>query len=189
MLKHFDLPQIGRSPSRFDFLKLENLNGHYMREAKDNDLVVGVQAMLASTPEGVAEAKALSADDWQRFATAMPGLKERAKTLRQLFEAGAYLFAGRPIVPDAAAAKLLNDEGRAVLSGLLPVLNKAAAWTAASLEVDVKAHAEATGLKLGKVAQPLRAALTGRTTSPGIYDVLAVLGREESLARIGDAAV
>jgi glutamyl-tRNA synthetase len=188
MLKHFDLPQIGRSPSRFDFTKLENMNGHYIRAAADIDLVAAVQAMLASTPEGMAEAAQLTDADWARFATAMPGLKERAKTLRELFDAGAYLFATRPIVIDDAAGKLLTPEAKAMLATLSVILAKVKPWTAADLETALKAHADAAGLKLGKLAQPLRAALTGRTTSPGIFDVLAVLGRTESLGRLADAA-
>ncbi len=128
----------------------------------------------------------MSAEDWRKFEAAMPGLKERAKTLKELIASAAYLFVTRPLALDEAAAKLLNDDACKLLSTLVPVLEGAADWSAPTLEAAVKAHAEATGQKLGKLAQPLRAALTGKATSPGIFDVLAVLGREESLARIGD---
>jgi glutamyl-tRNA synthetase len=188
MQKLFDLPHIGRSPSRFDFDKLKNMSGAYIRETPDAELVAAVKTMLASSEQGLARAAALTDDDWHRFAAAMPGLKDRAKTLEDLLTAGAYLFVRRPLPVDEAAAKLLNDEGKAVLAGLVPVLEGADWTTAASLEAAIKAHAETAGLKLGKVAQPMRAALTGKATSPGIFDVLTVLGREESLARIRDAA-
>ncbi len=106
----------------------------------------------------------------------------------ELIASAAYLFVTRPLAIDEAAAKLLNDDAKKLLGGLLPVLDGAADWSAPALEAAVKAHAESTGQKLGKLAQPLRAALTGKTTSPGIFDVLAVLGRDESLARIKDQA-
>ena len=119
---------------------------------------------------------------------ALPGLKERAKTLVELKTSAAYLFAQRPLPMDEKARALLNDEGKAALAGLMPVLSSPAEWSAQVLEAAVKTHAETTGLKLGKLAQPLRAALTGTSTSPGIFDVLEVLGKEESLGRIGDHA-
>jgi glutamyl-tRNA synthetase len=115
----------------------------------------------------------------------MPGLKERAKTLVELSNAAAYLFAQRPLTLDEPAAKLLTPAARDLLAGLHDAL-AASEWTLAALEAATKAFAEAAGVKLGQVAQPLRAALTGKSTSPGIFDVLVVLGREESLARIKD---
>ena len=117
---------------------------------------------------------------------AMPGLKERAKTLVELLKSAAFLYAVRPLAMDDKAKQILADGGHAALAALLPVLSGSAEWTAPALEAAVKAHAEAAGLKLGKLAQPLRAALTGTSTSPGIFDVLEVLGREECLARIAD---
>lgn len=116
---------------------------------------------------------------------AMPGLKERAKTLVELSSSAAYLFAKRPLAVDAAAAKILTPDARKILAGLHEVLAQAE-WTVPVLEGATKAFADASGVKLGQVAQPLRAALTGKSTSPGIFDVLSVLGREESLARIKD---
>jgi glutamyl-tRNA synthetase len=188
MTAWFDLPEIGRSPSRIDFAKLENLNGHYIRNAGDADLVGHIKSMLAGSGEGRARLAAMSDGDWRRLEAAMPGLKERAKTLKELFAGAAYLFAKRPLALDEAAEKLLTDEARRHLAGIVPVLEGTTDWSAPALEAAVKAHAEATGQKLGKLAQPLRAALTGKSTSPGIFDVLGVLGREESLARIEDQA-
>ena len=116
----------------------------------------------------------------------MPGLKERAKTLVDLLESAEYLLVKRPIAPDEKASKLLDRDGRETLAQLLPELRSVEPWNATGLETCVRAFADRTGRKLGKVAQPLRAALTGRTTSPGIFDVLDVLGRDEAVARIAD---
>jgi glutamyl-tRNA synthetase len=122
----------------------------------------------------------------EKLVAAMPGLKERAKTLVDLIDAAAFLYADRPLPLDDKARALLTAEARAVLAQARPHLAAVEPWEAAPLEAAVRAFAEAAGLKLGAVAQPLRAALTGRTTSPGIFEVMAVLGREESLARIAD---
>lgn len=187
MIALFDLEGIGRSPSRFDFGKLENLNGHYIRQTPDAELVAHVVALLDHIPGG-AELKAkLDEGKKAQLAAAMPGLKERAKTLLELIDNAGFLFASRPLVPDEKAAALLDAAGKAALVDLLPRLDALPDWTAAATEEIVRAYAAETGLKLGKVAQPLRAAATGRTTSPPIFDVLAVLGRDEALGRIGDA--
>jgi glutamyl-tRNA synthetase len=119
---------------------------------------------------------------------AMPGLKERAKTLVELFDASRFLWASRPLDLNDPAKALLTDEAKALLGTLLPELETVTDWTAGTVEAVVRPFAERLGLKLGAVAQPLRAALTGRTTSPPIFDVLAVLGRNESLARLRDQA-
>ncbi len=118
----------------------------------------------------------------------MPGLKERAKTLVELFDSAYYLYASRPLTLEPKAEALLADGGRARIAGLLPGLEAIADWSAATTEAAVRHFADAQGLKLGQVAQPLRAALTGRSTSPGLFDVMAVLGRKECLARLGDQA-
>lgn len=186
LIAAFDLPQIGRSPARFDFAKLENLNGHYIRETADADLVMAMRRSVAENDETRATAAPLDDRNWQQIVLAMPGLKERAKTLIELFTSAAYLYRQRPLAIDDAAAKLLTGDGKAVLAGARGVLAGVADWQAPTLEAAIKSHAEASGLKLGKIAQPLRAALTGKSTSPGIFDVLAVLGRDESLARIDD---
>jgi glutamyl-tRNA synthetase len=119
----------------------------------------------------------------------MPGLKERAKTLVELIESARYLYADRPIALDEKAEGLITPEARTLLGSLARDFAAIEPWTAAAAEAAVRAYADRAGMKLGAVAQPLRAALTGRTTSPGIFEVLAVLGKTESLARIGDQAV
>jgi glutamyl-tRNA synthetase len=121
-----------------------------------------------------------------RLIAAMPGLKERAKTLVELIDSARYLYADRPLKLEDKAAALITPEARGLLGHLAQDFAALEPWTAASAEAAVRAYAERAGVKLGAVAQPLRAALTGRTTSPGIFDVLAVLGKTESLARIGD---
>ena len=186
MLSWFDLDSIGRSAARFDFTKLENLNGHYLRAASDHEIVLRLKELIPHLSNAPELAASIDEDGWQRLEQAMPGLKERAKTLVELLDSASYLFAQRPLHIDAQAEKLLSGEGRKTLGRLLPKLEAMELWSAAGLETTVRDLAEETGLKLGKVAQPLRAALTGRATSPGIFDVLTVLGREESLARIND---
>jgi glutamyl-tRNA synthetase len=123
-----------------------------------------------------------------KLTAAMPGLKERAKTLVELFDATRFLWASRPIESNDQAKALLTAEAKGMIAALLPELEAVTDWTATTVEAVVRPYAERAGLKLGAVAQPLRAALTGRTTSPPIFDVLAVLGREESLARLRDQA-
>ena len=174
-IEWFDLPQVGKSPSRFDFKKLENLNGHYIREADDERLAELIAPKLNLNAEG----KAL-------LVRAMPELKARAHTLNELAEGARFLFAKRPIEVDTAAADLLTGEARSILASAHAKLVALANWDTAVLEAAIREVAEGTGVKLGKLAQPLRAALTGRTTSPGIFDVLVLLGRDESLARIAD---
>ena len=177
-IEWFDLDHVGKSPSRFDFKKLENLNGHYIREADAERLVALVAPKLGLNDEQ----KAL-------LLRAMPELKPRANDLNQLADGARFLFEERPIVPDDAAAALLTAEARDLLRSAHARLAALAKWDAESLEGAVRETAESSGVKLGKLAQPLRAALTGRTTSPGIFDVLLLLGREESLARIEDQIV
>jgi glutamyl-tRNA synthetase len=186
MVEWFDLDAIGRSAARFDFAKLENLNGHYLRETPDEEIIERLKVVVPELPNGAELAKTIGADGWKKLERAMPGLKERAKTLVELLDSAAYLFATRPLPIDDQAAKLLDTLGRATLADLLPSLEAVEPWMAERVEGCVRAFAEETGRKLGKVAQPLRAALTGKTTSPGIFDVLEVLGRDESIARIRD---
>ena len=189
MIEWFDVKDINKGAARFDFQKLEAINGLYMRSSDDKALFNALIAVLPEI-EGGKELEA-SLDDKGRaqLLTAMPGLKDRAKTLVELADGAKFIFAKRPLAFDEKAASLLNDEGRAVLKATLPHLESVSEWTVEALDAAVRAHAEATGLKLGKVAQPLRAALTGRATSPGVFDVLFVLGREESLARVKDQIV
>jgi glutamyl-tRNA synthetase len=171
----FDLDHVGKSPSRFDFKKLENLNGHYIREAGNERLADLVAPKLG-----------LSAEQKWLLIKAMPELKSRANTITQLAESAFFLFAQRPLQLDNAAAALLTVDARAILAAAHQKLAALANWDEASLEAAIREVAESSGVKLGKLAQPLRAALTGRATSPGIFDVLALLGRDEALARIAD---
>jgi glutamyl-tRNA synthetase len=177
----FDLPGVGKSPSRFDIKKLENLNGHYIREADDGRLALLVAERMAPLADA-AQAQARL----HKLADIMPALKPRAKTLIELTEGAAFLFAMRPIPVDEAAAKLLDEPARALIGTVAESLRAIPDWTPEAIETAVRTVAEDAGLGLGKVAQPLRAALTGRTTSPGIFDVLFHLGRNETLGRLED---
>ncbi|MEX2165979.1 MAG: glutamate--tRNA ligase [Methyloceanibacter sp.] len=186
MIAWFDLDAIGRSAARFDFAKLENLNGHYIRAMPDSEIVRQLKTLIPHFPDGAALGKRIGDDGWVKLERAMPGLKERAKTLVELLDNAEFLFATRPLKLDEPAKKLLDDAGKTTLTRLLPRLEDVEPWQQEALEACVRSFAEETGGKLGKVAQPLRAALTGKATSPGIFDVLEVLGRDESLTRIKD---
>jgi glutamyl-tRNA synthetase len=188
MIAAFDLPAIGRSPSRFDFVKLENMNGHFMRATPDGELLETLIAALPYLPGGPKIAAKLDAAKRAQLAAALPGLKERAKTLVELLDGAGFLFVERPLAMDEKAEEILARGGRLHLKALLPRLARLDDWSAAATEAAVRDYAAERGDKLGAVAQPLRAAVTGRATSPGIFDVLATLGREESLARLGDQA-
>ena len=185
MVAAFDLPQIGRAPARFDFAKLESINGHYIRQSSDADLLAEIERVLPHIAGGSEMAAKLTRHRNQLLA-AMPGIKQRAKTLIELAEAGRFVYADRPIALDEKALSLMTGEARALLDELADELAPVEDWTASTTENAILAFADRKNLKLGSVAQPLRAALTGRTTSPPIFDVLAVLGKEESLARIAD---
>jgi glutamyl-tRNA synthetase len=180
-IEWFELDAVGRAPARFDFAKLGNLNGHYIRETDDRSLVV-----LAAPFIERALSRPLNDSERERLAAAMPGLKPRAKTLVELAEIAHFYVAPRPIPVDEKAKAQLAP-AKALIGALARALDKTA-WDSASLEAAVRAFAEAQELKLGQAAQPLRAALTGSTASPPIFEVMAVLGRAESLARLADAA-
>jgi glutamyl-tRNA synthetase len=188
MIAAFDLPQIGRSPARFDFAKLESLNGHYMRSTPARELLIALETALPYLPNGSAAAPKLTPPVREQLLMAMPELKERAKTLVDLLEAASFIWADRPLTLDDKAKALLTPEALALLRELIGVLETVGTWTAETTEQAVRSYAERIGAKLGAVAQPLRAALTGRATSPGIFNVLVVLGRQESLARLKDQA-
>jgi glutamyl-tRNA synthetase len=188
MIAHFDLAQIGRSPARFDFAKLENLNGYYIRHSTDEDLLAAIEQLLPHIAAGADLARKLESSKRRQLLLALPSLKERAKTLVELLEGAQFLFAERPIKLDEKAAALLSDEARGLIADLLPELEQLEPWTASQAEERVRAFAERRGIKLGVVAQPLRAALTGRTTSPGIFEVFVALGKAETLARLRDQA-
>ena len=178
-IEWFDFDAVGESPARMDYKKLDNLNGHYIRATPDGILVAECVAFLArETPPRILSAKAR-----ERLGLAMPALKERAKTLNELVQGADFLYTDGPRDLDEAAGKLLSPEARAGLSAVIPLL-EATDWSGAALEEAARAFAEARGLKLGQVAQPLRAALTGKTQSPPLFEMLALLGRAESLIRL-----
>lgn len=176
----FDLDGVGRSAARFDFAKLENLNGHYIREA-DNDRLTGLVAEWLTQQDPVFEIDAAART---RIRAGMDGLKARAKTVNELAANARFYAAKVPLSFEDKALKLLDDGGRDVLSGLAESLRGLNSFTEGDVEDAIRSFAEGQDLKLGKVAQPLRAALTGSTTSPGIFEVLAILGQDESLRRI-----
>ncbi len=186
MIAAFDLPQIGRSPARFDFAKLESLNSHYIRSGADAALLHAVEQLLPHLAGGDAIAAKMTPRLREQWLASMPSLKERAKTLIDLIDGAHFLLADRPLALDDKAAVLLTPEAKALLHDVSVELALVEPWTAETTEQAVRAFAERKGAKLGVVAQPLRAALTGRTTSPGIFEVLIVLGKAESLARIAD---
>jgi glutamyl-tRNA synthetase len=177
----FDLDGVGRSPSRFDMARLDNLNGHYLRAAANQRLAELVGRVIESRHRLSVDAAGRS-----RLLRGMDGLKLRAKTLVELADAALLYVRTRPLQLDAKAAAVLSAEARRTLSANAKVLEGVADWRAGELEKADRAFAEAHALKLGQVAQPKRAALTGSTTSPPIYEVMEVLGREETLARIND---
>jgi glutamyl-tRNA synthetase len=188
MIAAFDLPQIGRSPARFDFAKLESLNGHYIRGMSDADLLAAMKGLLPHVANGAELAAKLTPELEAKLLAALPSLKERAKTLVELIDSAKFLYAARPLALDDKAASLLTAEARALMGKLAARLATVEPWSAGATEAAVRTFAEAEGAKLGAVAQPLRAALTGRATSPGIFEVLAILGKSESLARLRDQA-
>lgn len=188
LIEAFSLDQVHRSPARFDYAKLENMNGQYVRNRDDSMLRDELIAALPYLPDGPELLEKLDETRKSQLLQAMPGLKERAKTLIELADGAKFLFATRPLSFDDKAKALLDEAGRGHLAALLPRLAALQNWSAAEAEAATRIYVKDSGAKLGQVAQPLRAALTGRATSPGIFDVLATLGRDESLGRIQDAA-
>ncbi len=181
-IEWFDLEGVGKSPARFDLDKLTNLNGHYMREAENDRLVGLVLPELASLLDGN-----LAEEAENRLRLGMNGLKERAKTVTELVESAVFYARKRPIQFNEKAVKLLKPEAREVIKSLRNAFSSLESWTEETLEAEVRNRAESDGIKLGKVAQPLRAALTGSNVSPPIFGVMAVLGKNETLGRIDDA--
>ncbi len=177
----FDIDAVGRSPSRFDLKKLENINGHYLREADDTRLAALVAPLI-----GARIGHDLNAGENHVLVRAMPELKPRAKSTLAIVEGALFLFEARPLAITPDAAPLLTHDAMAMLRSLRAILGDVREWKLEALEHEIKSFAGAQGLGLGKVAQPLRAALTGRTTSPGIFDVLILLGRDETLGRLDD---
>ena len=187
MIRWFTIEDVNRGAARFDFQKLEALNGLYMRQMPDAELLDALISTLPYLENGRVIAEGLDANTKAQLLAAMPGLKERAKTLVELADGAAFLFAKRPLALDDKAQALAGGPAKEILAGAHRALASVGPdWSAAACEGAIRDFATAAGHKLGAVAQPLRAALTGKSTSPGVFDVLAVLGREESLGRIAD---
>ena len=177
----FGLEAVGRGSARFDFQKLESLNGHYIRQTDNERLTELVMERLENTLDGkLAEGAAA------RVKMGMDGLKDRAKNTKELAENAIFYAISRPLELDEKASQILTDEAKQTLTAFRADAAEIDEWTEENIQTAAKAYAETHELKLGKVAQPLRAALTGTTVSPGIFEVMAVLGREESLARLDD---
>jgi glutamyl-tRNA synthetase len=176
----FSIDKVGKAPARFDLKRLENLSGQHIRAADDAHLLAKLEAYAARHRGG-------GFTEAQRAALlkAMPGMKERSKTLVELLEMGRFVLGARPFEPDDKAAKHLDSVSRGMLERLTSHLRNAS-WTAPDLEAEVRRFAEGEGLSLGKVAQPVRVALTGRTISPSVFDMMEILGPDESLARLED---
>lgn len=219
LIRWFDIDDVNKAPARFDFKKLDDLNGHYVRGSDDAELLARlkdllphldfaslrtlavdpkappradvalareVDALIPGLSAGADLAGRFEAAGWDKLAAALPAIKERAKTLTELLAQALFLVAERPLSLDDKARKLMDADARANLGALLPRLETAAEWNSTALEALVRNYAEETGAKLGKVAQPLRSALTGRTVSPPVFDVMSVLGRDETLGRISE---
>ncbi|MGL4395989.1 MAG: glutamate--tRNA ligase [Hyphomicrobium sp.] len=217
LLAWFDIDDINKSASRFDFKKLDDLNGHYIRETDNGELLERIKGMLPhldfaallelpldpkapprsdvalarevktqlrGIDTGVELAARFNAQGWDKLQAALPGLKERAKTLAELVAGALFIVAERPLNVDEKSQKVIDGEAKAALAALHDRFSKETPWTAGELEAIVRGYVEESGAKLGKVAQPLRVALTGRTVSPPVFDVLEVLGKDEALARI-----
>lgn len=178
----FDLPGIGRAPARLDFRKLDHVSGQHIARMSDAALLHEITQWLDFTDAPQPDERQLA-----MLLEAMPALKERARTLPQILEKSHFLMVSRPVEPDTKAAEALTDVFRGILANLTPHLQNAR-WEREELEAVLREFAEHHGLGLGKLAQPLRAALAGRTITPSVFDMMIVLGRAETLARLNDAA-
>ncbi len=187
MIEWFDLSSLGKSAARMDFKKLADTNAHYIRETPDAALLAQIETILPELGSEVAP-KSFDATQRKQMLALMPDLKPRAQTLREIVDAAGCIFAKRPLRLDEKAAKLLDAEGKTHVKALHERFAALDSWEAKALEDDVRVYAETNALKLGKVAQPLRAVLTGSSVSPPVFGVMAVLGRDETLARLADQA-
>jgi glutamyl-tRNA synthetase len=186
MVEWFSLEGLNKGAARFDFVKLENINGHYIREATPDRLY---DVMTATAKEiGRDTDYAGLVNNKATVLAALPELQPRAKTVLELVDLAQFIYALRPVPLDAAASDQLTADARSMLGDAKAVLEQLSDWSVPAIDGAIRGFAEQKGLKLGKVAQPLRAALTGRTVSPGIFEVMVLIGKAESLARIGDQA-
>jgi glutamyl-tRNA synthetase len=182
-MKMFDLSGIGRAPARLDFKKLENTCGHHMAMADDAALLHELTAFL-----GAAGRPALSEAQVERMRLALPFLKKSAKTFPELMEKAAFLLVSRPVATEEKAAEALDTVSRGILKSLTPRL-QSASWTKEALEPILTEIAAENGIGFGKLAAPLRAAIAGRTVTPSVYDMMLVIGRDETVARLSDASL
>jgi len=180
-IEWFDVDGLGKSPSRFDFKKLDNVNGHYMRQSDDQTLLD-----LALPGLTTAASRDLEPVDIERLTSAMPALKERAKSIPELIENALFLTDSRPLTMDDKSATAVAGDAPGLLAEISPLLAALEDWTREAVDACVRQFATDRDIKFGVIAQPLRAALTGRAKTPGIFDVLMILGQDESLARIAD---
>lgn len=181
LIEWFDIDGIGKSPSKFDFVKLENLNAHYIKNTDDVELVEILDTFLKDTGTG-------EISNRERLVLAMPTIKERAKTLVELNTAAQFVFANRPLNFDEKAQKQLTDENKTLIAGLIEKFEAIDEWNRDNIAECVKQYAEQVDLKLGKIGQPLRAILAGATNAPGIFDIALILGKDETIGRIRDIA-
>ncbi len=181
-LEWFDIDGIGKSPARLDFKKLDHLTAQHMSAAENAALLHELEAYLAAT-----DAPALTEAQRDELLKAMPLVKEKAKSFTHIIEKAHFVLTERPIVQDEKALSTLDNVSRSILKELTPRL-QTATWDRENLEGVVTEFAQAHGLGLGKIAQPLRAVLAGRMSSPSVFDMMITLGRDESLGRITDAA-
>jgi len=179
----FDLEAVGKSPSRFDIEKLDSVNSHYLRSADDDALL----SQLVPHIESLVGHQAGPAE-LERLRAGLDGLRPRAKRLTDLAENAAFFFRMRPLDLEEGAVRLVDDAPEGLFAEVAGVLAALPDWTVTEIENSMRSLAESQNLKLGKLAQPMRAALTGTKTSPGIFDVIYALGREETLGRLADAA-
>ncbi|MGH1350862.1 MAG: glutamate--tRNA ligase [Methyloligellaceae bacterium] len=185
----FNLESIGKSPARFDFAKLENLNAHYIKQTDNAELIALIKDIWDDCGiEDLPAADTVSDEKWSMFEAALPALKERAKTLLDLINGANFIFAERPLSFDKKAQKALSDEGKGHLSALLPLLENSPEWTLEGVETLIKDYVASAEVGFGKVAMPVRAALTGTTQAPGVYDLLIILGKTEAINRIKEQA-
>ena len=186
MVEWFSLEALNKGAARFDFVKLENINGHYIREATPERLY---DVMLETAQEvgRLTDADGLIANKATVLAS-LPELQPRAKTVLELIDLAQFIYAVRPLPIEAAAAEQLTAEARVNIGSFAELLRGLNDWSVTAIDAAARTFAESKGLKLGKVAQPLRAALTGRTISPGIFEVMVLIGRDETLARLEDQA-
>ncbi len=182
-VKLFEISDIGRSPSRFDLAKLTNMNGHYIRASDDAALVAAAEPFIAEKLD-----RAMTPAQRERLARGMAGLKQRAKTLIELADAALFYCRERPLPMADKARALLEGAGREHVRALAGAFAALGEWTEAPLDAAMRAYIDSRGVKMGDVAQPLRAALTGQPQSPGLFEVMVALGRDEALGRLADAA-